>query len=237
MNLQNRLKNIILYHLPAAFFKSDFWRKRQIADYLHTCMVLKLQIGCGGNQLAGWLNTDFSISRCKEGAMYLDAGERFPLPDASMDFIFSEHLFEHLNYAQAVNMLKESYRVLKPSGVIRIATPNFNFLKGLYIAPEKPIHKRYLEWSANGGGGGNPIPATPVYVINKFHTSWGHQIIYDDETLSNLLVDCGFKNVSLCKMGESSHEELKGVERHGDVIPTDFCQLETMVLEAEKASL
>jgi predicted SAM-dependent methyltransferase len=237
MNLHKRLKRKIVFYLLSAFFKSEFWRKKQIADYLHTSMHPKLQIGCGGNQLSGWLNTDVSIKRCKEGAMFLNAGERFPLPDASMDFIFSEHLFEHLNFAQAVNMLKESYRVLKPSGVIRIATPNFDFLKDLYLAPETPLHKRYLEWSANGGGGGKPIPATPVYVINKFHTSWGHQIVYDEKTLSNLLKDCGFKNVRLCKMGESSHEELKGVERHGDVIPYDFCQLETMVLEADKASL
>jgi hypothetical protein len=34
--------------------------------------------------------------------------------------------------------------------------------------------------------------------------------------------------------GESRHPELRGVERHGDGMPEEFNELETMVLEATR---
>ena len=189
----------------------------------------KLQIGFGGNPLPGWLNTGISLEECKAGA-YMDAGKPFPLPDASFDYVYSEHLFEHLAYSQAQNMLKESYRVLKPGGVIRIATPNLWFLLGLYQEPEKPLHKEYVAYSTKNCG----LPPTAVYVINRFHTSWGHQIIYDKETLAKALEEAGFRGVCSCEVGESNHDVLKGVERHSKVLPAEFNRLETMILEATK---
>ena len=196
--------------------------------------VVKLQIGCGWNHMSGWLNTDAAIDICKRGVLYLDAGNPFPFPDESVDYIYSEHLFEHLNYAQAVNMLKECHRVLKPSGIIRLATPDFHFLKDLYLHPEKPVNQRYIEWSANGGGKTKPIPVSPLYVVNKFHTAWGHQIIYDRETLIGLIQEYGFKDVRFCEIGKSSHEALKRVEWHFNTMPYEFYELETMILEAGK---
>ena len=130
-------------------------------------------------------------------------------------------------------MLKESYRVLKPSGTIRIGTPNFKFLVDLYLHPDKPINKRYIEWSA-GGGGGNPVPDTALNVINKFHTSWGHQIIYDKETLSALLKENGFRNIRVCEIGKSEVPALNNVESHFKQMPYEFYELETMILEADK---
>ena len=125
------------------------WRKMRIKRYLKSTKVPKLQIGCCKNVLKGWLNTDISL-RCLHG-IYLDAGKRFPFPDSSFNYVYSEHLFEHLNYQQGINMLKESYRILKPDGVIRIATPDFQFLLRLYEEPDNPIHKKYIEYSAKYG--------------------------------------------------------------------------------------
>ena len=78
----------------------------------------------------------------------MDAGEPFPILDNTIDYVYSEHLFEHLTYKQAKNMLKESYRVLKENGVIRIATPNLQFLIDLYLHPEKDINKSYKSFKA-----------------------------------------------------------------------------------------
>lgn len=205
-----------------------------INNYLTNHDIVKLQIGCGWNMLPDWLNTDADIDSCKWGATFLDAGKPFPLPDACMDYVFSEHLFEHLTYSQALNMLRECHRVLKPNGVIRIATPNLLFLLDLYQNPEKPINKRYVEWSANGGGKTEKLPPTPVYIINKFHTHWGHQIVYDPDTLTELLRQNGFENICQCEIGQSKHEALKDVERHSNTMPEEFCTLETMILEAYK---
>lgn len=225
--------------LERRFSISDYRRKKLIASYLQNHHIAKLQIGCGGNLISGWLNTDVSIKRCRRGTVYavnMDAGEPFPLPDASINYIFSEHLFEHLPFPQAVNMLKECHRVLKPHGVIRIATPDLRFLLDLYQHPERPINKRFIEWSARGGSGGGVFPESSVYVISKYHTAWGHKIIYDAESLSELLLENGFDNVYQCEIGKSFHVALKNVERHhvNNETPYEFCELQTMILEATK---
>lgn len=127
-------------------------------------------------------------------------------------------------------MLKESYRILKAGGVIRIATPDLRFLLGLYQEPEKPLHKEYIEYSTKKAG----IPATPVFMINRFHTAWGHKIIYDKETLKDLLEQTGFKDVCDCEVSQSKHDSLKDIEGHIHILPYEFNKLETMIVEAKK---
>ena len=217
------VQNVLL-----SILRIELWRKWKIRKYLKSTEEPKLQIGCGRNPMKGWLNTDISLL-CVYG-VYMDAGKPFPLPDASFNYVYSEHLFEHLTYHQAVNMLKESYRVLKPGGVIRITTPNLQFLLGLYQEPEKPIHKEYIEYSTKNAG----IPATPVYMINRFHTAWGHKIIYDKETLKDLLEQAGFKDICYCEVSQSTHAALRNVEGHFKRIPAEFNRLESMVVEATK---
>ena len=218
------VRNLLLF-----LFRSGFVRKRRIRRYLRNTESPKLQIGCGPYPLKGWLNTGISLKECWYG-VYLDAGQPFPFREETFDYVYSEHLFEHLTYKQAQNMLKESYRVLKPGGFFRIATPDLQFLLGLYQEPDKPLHKKYIEFAAQQGG----IPSDPVFVINRFHTSWGHQIIYDKETLVKLLKDVGFKNVVSCEVGKSDHEALVSVEGHFNELPLEFDLLETMIFEAAK---
>ena len=102
------VRNCLLWVL-----KRNFIRGRRIKRYLKFADKPKLQIGFGSNRLEGWLNVGISLEESWQGA-YMDAGKRFPLPDESMNYVYSKHLFEHLTYQQAQNMLKESYRVLKP---------------------------------------------------------------------------------------------------------------------------
>lgn len=218
----------VLRVLPFLYRKTVFWRKRVVGEYLKSHEIAKLQIGCGPYPLEGWLNTDVYTRLRKGSPMYMDAGKPFPLPGASFDYIYSEHLFEHLTYAQATNMLKECYRVLKPNGVIRIATPNLRFLLDLYLHPEKEINKAYIEFNV----GRSEMPPAPVYVVNYFHTTWGHKIIYDPETLSAFLKEIGFKDICQCEVSKSNHEVLCGVEQHFNYLQYEFNLLETMVLEA-----
>lgn len=220
-----KLVRFLLFNL----FKSQIWRKPIIKKYLRNTLEHKLQIGCGGNVLKGWLNTGITFGESRAG-IYLDAGKPFPFPNDSFDYVFSEHLFEHLTYPQAMNMLKESYRVLKSGGVMRIATPDLRFLIGLYQEPETSLHKEYIKYTAHNGG----LPPTPVFVINRFHTAWGHQIIYDKETLSNLLERVGYKNLCWCEVNESEHPSLNSIEGHYKVMPAEFNRLETMIVEATK---
>ena len=56
-----------------------------------------------------------------------------PFPDASFDAVFSHALFEHLG--EPVHAARECLRVLKPGGVIGLATPDWD---GFIVAPETP---------------------------------------------------------------------------------------------------
>ena len=229
-----RVFNAISIRIVRGYHKASWRRNRLITQYLKSHPVAKLQIGCGPYLLGNWLNTDISLKACKKGAIYMDAGEQFPLPDESIDFIYSEHLVEHLTYRQIINMLHECRRVLKPHGIIRIATPDLRFLLDLYRNPSSERNVRYIRWSAEGGGGGGALPASPVFVINKFHTAWGHRIIYDYESLAMLLGSCGFSQISRYGIGESQHADLQDVERHYLSIPYDYYSLETFIVEASR---
>jgi predicted SAM-dependent methyltransferase len=204
-----------------------------VLNYIKNNEIRKLHIGCGSNILDGWLNTD--IKGNNRHIMFMDAGNPFPIPEQSFDYVFSEHLFEHLTYEQAKNMLSECYRILKPNGIIRIATPDIRFLIDLYLNPQKEINKSYIEFDSKRSG----LPPHPIFAINRFHTAWGHKIIYDAESLIMMFENAGFKNIHQCEIGKSDYAELHGVERHNKSFERqkadkDYNALQTMVFEARR---
>ena len=233
--IKSKIKKIIHDNKTMRFLllshrKSDRWRKKEVNRYLSNHEVAKLQIGCGPHPMEGWLNTDIMLDLRRGNILYMDAGKPYPIPDASFDYVYSEHLFEHLTYPEATNMLKECYRILKPNGIIRIATPNLKFLVDLYEHPQKDINKAYIEFNAKR----SRMPSSPVYAVNYFHTSWGHKIIYDLESLSRFLEEVGFKDITQCEMSKSNHAALNNVEQHFKGFPYNLILLETMIIEARR---
>jgi len=240
------IKKIIkkFYYKPPAYFVNHLkvqWLKNKskpiIKEYLKADELKKLQIGCGKNALVGWLNTDLLYK--KNEVAYLDAGRKFPFPDETFDYIYSEHIFEHLTFTQGLNLLSESYRVLKSGGYLRLATPDFDFLIGLYNEPEKEIHKEYVKWSTNKfipeiSNSLDEKDYLPSFVVNNFFRDWGHQIVYNFESLELILKKTGFSNITKQNVGKSKIEEFDKLEKHGDIIPDEFNELETIVVEVVK---
>jgi predicted SAM-dependent methyltransferase len=188
-----------------------------------------LHIGAERFSIPNWFNTD--LDPVRKDTYYLDATKTFPFHWDSFDFIFSEHMIEHLSFQEGVGMLKECRRVLKPGGVIRIATPN---LRNILALMDEENHKPYLEWALKEFD----LPKSPypqaTSVVNNFFRSWGHQFIYDRAMLRTALEQEDFSDVTECQVGESQHPELRGLERHG-VRWNDFInKFETMVFEAKK---
>jgi len=190
----------------------------------------KLQIGCGRNPLSGWLNTDLLAI---QKVVYMDATKPLPFPDNTLDYIYSEHIFEHISYRDGGKFLKESHRVLKPGGRIRIATPDMAFLIRLYSESETEVSKRYIKNSIDRYVQEPKLCARAV-VVNNFFYNWGHQFIYDFETLYYTLETAGFKKTVQFKPMESGDLNLRDLESHGKIIGEEFNQLETIVVEAEK---
>jgi SAM-dependent methyltransferase len=220
------------------------WRQNQlerragatISAYLQEHSVRKLHLGAGGIVLDGWLNADLSPQHPQ--VIYLDAASAWPLEAGVLDYVHSEHLLEHLELGQQAFMLREALRVLKPGGVLRTATPNFDVIVAL-PADRSAFADEYRRWSARtyfpeqvallGEGA-----AHDVFVINNYFQNWGHQFIHNPWSLRLLLERVGFTSVRQAAVNESSDPELRGLERHGTVIPPEYNAFETMVFEAAK---
>lgn len=207
-----------------------------VSRYLRDHSPAGLHIGAGGNIRKGWLNTNwYPIRPWAPRAIFMDATKRFPLPDNSFDFIFTEHMIEHVPYNDAQIMLRESFRVLKPGGTIRISTPDMAFLLDLLSPNLTDTQKSYVEWAStcflkNGQ------PHTALSVVNNFVRDWGHTYIYDRPTLEAALDTIGFVSIASCKVNESRISGLNGID-HPERFPNkEFLALESMVYEALKPS-
>jgi predicted SAM-dependent methyltransferase len=207
-------------------------RRRQIDRYLQTHSVRRLQLGTGSNPYDGWLNTDVADYRRRGGIVYLDARKPFPLPDESFDSVFSEHIIEHLTYEEGLQCLRESYRVLRPGGRVRVATPSLRRLARLYDDELTDLQHRYLRWSVDSFIAHADV-ALPGFVVNNMFHNFEHRFVYDDQTLRHALEISGFRDVTEWRVGESDDPALTGLERHMRSA-AEFNAYETLVLEARR---
>ena len=206
-------------------------RKKIIAAYLAGTTVRKLQIGCGKNPLEGWLNAD--LNPRSPAVIYLNATAPFPFSDASFDFIFTEHMIEHIPFAAGQQMLRECRRILKPGGKIRVSTPNLKNVATLVQEPRTPEKENYVRTVTE-----KYIPENknllPGFVLNNFYWDFGHYFVYDPETLPFALASAGFDGVEAGRTGVSASPELCGLEHHAQAVGTKLDEFETMIFEAAR---
>jgi SAM-dependent methyltransferase len=173
----------------------------------------KINLGCGSQIPEGWINVDYSygarmakiplfaavnrvfkiFSMTWDKRIFLhDLRKPFPWADATVDIIYSSHTLEHFSREDGLRFLKESFRVLKPNGIIRILVPDLavtvahylqgktradHFVEGLGVlyTPRKSMLKRLLA----------PLIEYP------------HQCHYDAPTLIAILNEIGFDAASM----------------------------------------
>jgi len=208
--------------------------------YIRKNKIHRLHLGCGKNILKGWFNTDILP---EYGAHTLNAGYVYPYPDSCFDYIFSEHLFEHLPYNEANMMLSQCFRILKPGGIMRITLPTLEFLLKLYNETQSEESQRYALWYLRKNmpdvyhdfiKRGKKIPFS--LIVSDFMRRWGHRTIYDISTLKQMLEFAGFQNIKTRENGKSEHAELQGIEHHGEIVPDWANKMESVTLEAQKPS-
>jgi SAM-dependent methyltransferase len=103
-----------------------------------------LDLGCGYgefiNQIAASkkygmdLNAD-TATRLAAGITFLrqDCSQPWPLPENSLDIVFTSNFFEHLpDKATLGRTLEQAHRCLKPPGRLIALGPNIKFLPGAY---------------------------------------------------------------------------------------------------------
>src|SRR5919198_3592341 len=111
------------------------------SDLIQSLGLRTLHCGCAERLIRGWLNTDLipitaadRSSRSEPGLLARVDGERFflqhdatepfPIADASFDWVYAEQFIPVLTPFEAVALLAEARRLLKPGGLVRISTPD-----------------------------------------------------------------------------------------------------------------
>lgn len=202
---------------------------RLIRTYLGSHSVRKLHVAAGHNVLSGWLNSDLYST---PEVVYLDATQRFPFPDGAFDYVFNEHMIEHIPYEHGLKFLGECWRVLRPGGRLRIVTPDLQFLVDLYRAEKTPVQEEYIRWATDRFA--HPAPGYhDTFVINNFVRDWGHTFIYDEKVMRTAMETAGFSGIVRCELNQSVTPELRELENESRM-PPGFLRLESLVVEGTK---
>src|SRR5262245_55537926 len=121
----------------------------------------RLHIGCGNSPIPGWVNVDqFPLAGVDR---VLDVGEGLPFENVS--FLYAEHFLEHLSLQEALAFLRGCRRVLAPSGVLRLSTPNLDWVM--------MTHYRIRDWTSDGEA------VEDCLKTNRAFHGWGHQFLWN----------------------------------------------------------
>lgn len=134
-----------------------------------------------------------------QGIKWADATKRIPLPDKSVEALYTCHMMEHLDQEEVRLFLKEAHRVLKPSGIVRVVVPDLRILIDGYLESgnaDDLIAGTFLAV---------PKPKTlSQKLLHLLNGHRNHHWIYDAASMSALLESCGFSNTQILKPGATT---------------------------------
>jgi predicted SAM-dependent methyltransferase len=158
--------------------------------------MCKLHIGSGRVALPGWINLD--IQPLPGVDVLNDVTDGLPFEEAR--FIFAEHFIEHLPLDAALRFLRECRAVLAETGVLRLSTPNLDWVLRSHYDPDR--------WQSAAE------PIRDCLWLNKAFRGWGHRFLYNMDTLAQVLSASGFALVAAQEYGCSQYSALSGLESH-----------------------
>ena len=124
---QPRLKRVVRHVVPstirplAARIATDALRPRERRRAQSLAKApLRLHLGSAASAKEGWVNVDLAGHPAELAWNLLHP---LPFADATADAVFHEHVLEHFSLADGLRLMDESFRVLRPGGVLRIGVP------------------------------------------------------------------------------------------------------------------
>jgi predicted SAM-dependent methyltransferase len=133
-----------------------------------------------------------------------------PFPDETVDYIYSSHLLEHFFKDDAERLVKDTYRVLRIGGRIRICVPDLGHAFRLYQAGDKERALSYFFTTSDSGDLAQ------------------HRYMYDFDMLRQLLESVGFVDVERCSYQQGSVPDIDRLDNRPE---------ETLFIEARKSQL
>lgn len=175
----------------------QFVKDKAELDALLAQPRIRLNLGCGYQQIAGFIGVDFDESLDPDVVSPID--DLSWLPDNSVDMIYASHCLEHLDYEQSKVALREWLRVLKPAGWLDVTVPDINQVYLLYKKGAKwgdysqPIDEVYI--NATAFGANLLAEAIPEMADTYGGPGHAHKQIFIGDMLNNRLLECGFVEV------------------------------------------
>jgi predicted SAM-dependent methyltransferase len=115
---------------------------------------LAINLACGGKlcQDSGWINADHCPAN--KDVVKVNLLKAFPYPDNTFDVVYHAQFIEHLPFDKGFDFIRECFRVLKPSGVLRVVTPDLqgqateylNNLQVILRSPEDEAARLRYDW-------------------------------------------------------------------------------------------
>jgi SAM-dependent methyltransferase len=90
-----------------------------------------INLGCGNRFHSDWVNADIAPS--DPSVIPCDLSKNLPFPDNGFDVVYHSNVLEHIRRDDALPFLRECYRILKPGGILRVATPDLERICKLYL--------------------------------------------------------------------------------------------------------
>lgn len=123
--------------------------------------------------------------------VFCDLRRGLPMPSGSLDFVYTSHLLEHLERSEALALLRDVARVMKPHATLRIVVPDLAHFVTLYQEGERRLAVDAM-FSADAGG-----------------RLAQHRYMYDETGLRELLMEAGFRKVVRCEPGQGETPDLE----------------------------
>ena len=146
---------------------------------------MKLNLGCGRHVLDGWTNIDVQVSpRAKRPPEVLCDLKNIPLSNECATEAMAIHVLEHFYYWDALKVLVEWQRLLKPGAILVLELPDLaKCCRNLLEARPGKGHPDQLSmWGIYG----DPRDEDP-YMVHR----WG----WTPKTLRDVLKTLGFVDI------------------------------------------
>jgi predicted SAM-dependent methyltransferase len=151
----------------------------------------KLHLGCGTKQLTGFYHID--ILNFEHIDHQSDVRQLDFIPNDSAQLIYCSHVLEHFGRWEIPSILSEWQRVLAPGGILRLAVPDFAACAQLYYEDGLKDGLTGLVGLVCGG--------------QKDEFDF-HKMIFDERSLSQLLLDAGFSAVQRWNWRDTEHADV-----------------------------
>lgn len=164
--------------------------------------IKKVHVGCGPHAiLPDWWNVDIRKFPAIDEAIDATA----PWAYTDLHYVYAEHFLEHLTLNQALLFLTHAGNSLRIGGIIRLSTPNLEWVIHTHFQTGKvELSKRLID----------------TLRTNRAFRGWGHQFLYSTEMLAHILAAIGYTAVQPCTYGQSTHPALHNLEKHGNFAVT-----------------